>query len=68
MEELLAGKKILIVDDEPDILETLKEILDMCLVDSAPDFERMYAIKIKAIKSKIFEELGKCGEDNRKYM
>ena len=39
MEELLAGKKILIVDDEPDILETLKEILDMCLVDTAPDFE-----------------------------
>ncbi len=39
MEDILVGKKILIVDDEPDILETLKEMLDMCLIDSAPDFE-----------------------------
>lgn len=37
--EILQGKRILIVDDEPDVLETLKEILDMCLVDSAPNFE-----------------------------
>jgi CheY-like chemotaxis protein len=35
----LKGKKLLIVDDEPDILETLKDILDMCDIDSAPDFE-----------------------------
>ncbi len=39
MENILNGKRILIVDDEPDILETLVEILDMCLVDSAPNFE-----------------------------
>jgi len=39
MENILDGKRILIVDDEPDILETLVEILDMCLVDSAPNFE-----------------------------
>jgi len=39
MEDLLKGKRILIVDDEPDILETLAEILDMCLIDMAPDFE-----------------------------
>jgi CheY-like chemotaxis protein len=38
MEDILAGKKILVVDDEPDILETLKELLDMCLIDTAPDF------------------------------
>lgn len=35
----LKGKKILIVDDEPDILETLEEMLDMCLVDTAPSYE-----------------------------
>lgn len=34
----LEGKRILIVDDEPDILETLEEILDMCLIDLAPNF------------------------------
>lgn len=35
----LDGKKILIVDDEPDVLETLKEMLDMCHIHSATDFE-----------------------------
>jgi DNA-binding NtrC family response regulator len=37
--DILKDKKILIVDDEPDILETLMELLDMCLIDTAPDFE-----------------------------
>lgn len=37
--DALTGKRILIVDDEPDILETLQEMLDMCLIDSAPNFE-----------------------------
>jgi len=41
-ESILKGKKILIVDDEPDILDTLKELLDMCLVDTAPNFEAAY--------------------------
>lgn len=36
---ILDGKKILIVDDEPDVLETLEEMLDMCLIDKAPNFE-----------------------------
>jgi DNA-binding NtrC family response regulator len=36
---VLEGKKVLIVDDEPDILETLEELLDMCLIDKAPNFE-----------------------------
>jgi CheY-like chemotaxis protein len=39
MEEILKDKRILIVDDEPDILETLKELLDMCIIDTAPNFE-----------------------------
>jgi len=39
MEDVLKGKRILIVDDEPDILETLTEILDVCLVDTAPNYE-----------------------------
>ena len=37
--DTLKGKSILIADDEPDILETLEESLDMCLIDTAPDFE-----------------------------
>jgi DNA-binding NtrC family response regulator len=36
--KILAGKKLLLVDDEPDVLETLKELLDMCDIDTAADF------------------------------
>jgi len=36
---LLLGKKVLIVDDEPDILETMEEVLFMCEVDTAQNFE-----------------------------
>ncbi|MDF1591439.1 MAG: response regulator [Desulfobacterales bacterium] len=35
---ILEGKKLLIVDDEPDVLDTLKELLDTCLIDTATDF------------------------------
>lgn len=37
---LLKEKKILIVDDEPDILETLEQLLDMCEVTKAGNFEK----------------------------
>ena len=33
------GKKILIVDDEPDILETLEELLSMCEIVKASNFD-----------------------------
>jgi len=36
---LLEGKKILIVDDEPDVLETLEDLLPMCQVQKASSFE-----------------------------
>lgn len=37
--DLLEGRKILIVDDEPDILETLDELLPMCELVKASTFE-----------------------------
>ena len=37
--KILKGKRVLIVDDEEDILEFLTEILDMCKVDPASTFE-----------------------------
>ncbi len=37
--DILKGKRILVVDDEPDILGSLEEILDMCVVDRATDFK-----------------------------
>ena len=36
---LLNDKKVLIVDDEPDVLEVLEEMLDMCKVTKASTFE-----------------------------
>ena len=36
---LLDGKKILIVDDEPDVLEVLEEFLSMCEIVKASTFE-----------------------------
>lgn len=38
-EHYLDGKKVLIVDDEPDVLETLKELLTMCEIETASNFE-----------------------------
>lgn len=38
-EQLLEGKRILIVDDEPDVLDTLEDLLTMCETTKAVDFE-----------------------------
>ena len=37
-ESLLDGKRVLIVDDEPDVLATLEDLLSMCDVVKASDF------------------------------
>ena len=37
-EKLLAGKYVLIVDDEQDVLDTLVELLDVCKLDTASSF------------------------------
>ncbi len=39
-QSILENKKILVVDDEPDVLETLEELLYMCSVDMASTFEQ----------------------------
>jgi len=39
MPSLLADKSVLVVDDEPDILEVVEEHLDMCKVQKAMDYE-----------------------------
>ncbi len=38
-EKILRGKRVLIVDDEQDVLEFLTELLDMCKIDQATSFE-----------------------------
>jgi DNA-binding NtrC family response regulator len=37
--KLLDGKRVLVVDDEPDVLETLVQLLSMCDVRKASTFE-----------------------------
>ena len=37
--DLLKGKKILIVDDEPDVLAVLEDLLEMCDLSKASNFE-----------------------------
>jgi len=39
-EHLLERKRILIVDDEPDVLDTLEDLLSMCVVTKATTFEQ----------------------------
>ena len=49
--DFLKGKKILIVDDEPDILDTLEDLLFMCEVTKAGSFEEAEA----AMEKKHFD-------------
>lgn len=41
---MLEGKKVLIVDDEPDVLETLEELLSECDLKKASTFEEAKAL------------------------
>ena len=43
-EDRLKGKKILVVDDEPEVLETLEELLDEAEVTKASTFEEAKAL------------------------
>jgi CheY-like chemotaxis protein len=38
-ESPLKDKVVLVVDDEPDVLETVEEELDMCLIHKAADYD-----------------------------
>jgi PleD family two-component response regulator len=35
----LEDKVVLVVDDEPDVLDSVEELLDMCLVHKARDYD-----------------------------
>ena len=50
-ESVLEGKKVLIADDEPDVLETLEELLSMCEVVKASTFEEAE----KQLESRYFD-------------
>jgi hypothetical protein len=51
--------------------EALKEALDASLgteLDEAPDFERMYAIKIRASEEETMQELAKFGQPQARFL
>jgi DNA-binding NtrC family response regulator len=64
MDDILTGKKILIVDDEPDVLEELKELIDMCIIDTAQNFETAQKFLNKNVYDvAIFDIMGVRGYD-----
>ena len=63
-EDILKGKKILVVDDEPDILESIEELLDECDVETASTFESAKALlEEKAYDATILDIMGVKGFD-----
>lgn len=62
--EKLKGKRLLIVDDEPDILDTLIELLDTCVVETAPSFETaLKFLEKNTYDAAIFDIMGVRGLD-----
>lgn len=62
--EKLKGKKLLIVDDEPDILETLEELLDTCTIDTAANYETAVKfLKKETYDAAILDIMGVRGYD-----
>jgi DNA-binding NtrC family response regulator len=49
--DLLEGKRLLIVDDEPDVLETLEDLLSMCVITKADS----YASAKELIENQYFD-------------
>ena len=63
-DDILKGKKILVVDDEPDILETLEELLDQCDIETAANFESAAALlAAKDYDAAILDIMGVKGFD-----
>lgn len=44
VDKMIKGKRILIVDDEQDVLDSLLDLLDMCKIDTALSFEEAKAL------------------------
>ena len=62
--ELLEGKRVLVVDDEPDVLETLDELLPMCHVVKASTFQEAEGLLgTQPFDLAIFDIMGVKGYD-----
>jgi len=62
--DILKNKRLLIVDDEPDVLETLTELLDACVVDTARSYETAVTfLKKNTYDAAILDIMGVRGLD-----
>lgn len=60
--KILKNKKLLLVDDEPDVLETLEELLDICDTHTAPSFkEAVRCLKENTYDAAILDIMGVQG-------
>lgn len=60
--DILAGKRVLIVDDEQDILASLMELLDMCEIDQASGYDgAMKLLQEKTYDAAILDIMGVRG-------
>lgn len=63
-QSILEKKKVLVVDDEPDVLDTLEELLYMCVVDKASTFDEAIGfLKSNAYDAAILDIMGVKGYD-----
>ncbi len=63
-QDILDNKRVLVVDDEPDILETLEELLYMCSVDLASSFdEAITLLKNNTYDVAVLDIMGVKGYD-----
>lgn len=61
-QDLLAGKRVLIVDDEPDVLDTLEELLPMCRVARASSFdEARHLLETESFDLAVLDIMGVAG-------
>ncbi len=60
----LINKRILVVDDELDIIDLLKELLDVCEIDQASDFESaLNKLQYSKYDAAILDIMGVRGYD-----
>lgn len=63
-QDILENKSILVVDDEPDILETVEELLYMCRVTTAENFkDAVELLKNNVFDAAILDIMGVQGYD-----
>jgi len=62
--DVLEGKRVLVVDDEPDILSSLEELLDDCILDRAGTYDSARdLLEVNRYDAAILDIMGVRGYD-----